>query len=137
MGPPPKLNVHVLFVFQSINVVLFSVAMAQNYVFFKVLPPPWKDHPLYGSEFQKIITTIEEHQLGKPATLGSCDNAPRSSGAGLGGGDAETPHLGVSPGVRRTRKPPLQSGPGRSVTQRLVWQASLLTNVPRGSRLMA
>ena len=94
--------------------------------------PPRKDHPVHGSDLQKITDLIERHELGKPAMLGSFDNGPSSSGVVLEGGSGRRPSS-ASSGAVEAEAPPLQSGPRRSL--RLVWQSNLLTNVPRDSRL--
>ena len=84
--------------------------------------PPRKDHPVHGSDLQKIIDLIARHALGTPVKLGCFDEAASSSG-----GDPP-------PQPKRSAQTcPMQSGPRRSL--RLVWQSSLLTNVPRGSSL--
>ena len=85
---------------------------------------------MHGSDLQKIIDLIARHELGKPVTLGCFDNAPSSSG--VAGGSGSRPSS-ASSGAVEAEAPPLQSGPRRSL--RLVWQSSLLTNVPRGSSL--
>ena len=42
--------------------------------------PPRKDHPVHGSDLQKIIDLIARHALGTPVKLGCFDEAASSSG---------------------------------------------------------
>ena len=44
--------------------------------------PPRKDHPVHGSDLQKIIDLIARHALGTPVKLGCFDEAASSSGGG-------------------------------------------------------
>ena len=67
--------------------------------------PPRKDHPVHGSDLQKITDLIERHELGKPAMLGSFDNGPSSSGVGVAGGSGSRPSS-ASSGAVEAEAPP-------------------------------
>ena len=58
--------------------------------------PPRKDHPVHGSDLQKIIDLIARHALGTPVKLGCFDDAARSSGgdapAATEKGRSDLPH---------------------------------------------
>ena len=43
-------------------------------------PTPRKDHPVHGSDLQKIIDLIARHALGTPVKLGCFGAAASSSG---------------------------------------------------------